>query len=74
MTTQKDLAAALTELEKRVTKIVAENRQQKKRIRELEQERASVQREALSLQHVQGLRMRLREKVEKLLKTLEALP
>lgn len=71
MRPEKDLAAALGELEKRVAKTVAENRQQKKRIRELEQELATLQRETLSLQHVQGLRMRLREKVEKILKTLE---
>ncbi|HAS54919.1 MAG: hypothetical protein A2X56_06420 [Nitrospirae bacterium GWC2_57_13] len=72
MKPEKDLAASLGELEERVAKIVAENRRQKKRIRELEQELASLQREALSLQHVQGLRMRLREKVEKILKTLDA--
>jgi chromosome segregation ATPase len=68
-----ELEGQFAEIEKRVRALVAEDRVLRKRITELEQELALVRREARNVEHVHGKQLHIREKVERVLRNLEAL-
>ena len=69
----KRLEADFAIVERRVQALVAENRGLKKRVRELETEIAEARRSSQDLEHLQSRRMHIREKVERVLLSLEAL-
>ena len=69
----KRIEAAFTIVEKRVKALVTENRGLKKRVRELEGELAEARRSSQDLEHLNSRRMHIREKVERVLQSLEAL-
>lgn len=67
-----DLAERFSEVEKRVKAILAENRELKVRIAELEQELTLARSEAQNFEHVRGKQAHIREKIERILHSLEA--
>jgi len=67
----KDLEEQFAEIEKRVRKLVIDNKNFKSRINELEQELAQVRREAQDLEHFHGKKLNIREKIERILHSLE---
>ena len=67
------MEAAFAIVEQRVQALVSENRGLKKRVRELEGEIAQARRSSQDLEHLQSRRMHIREKVERVLQSLEAL-
>ncbi len=69
----KRIESAFATVEQRVQALVAENRVFKKRVRELERELAEVRRSSRDLEHFHSRRMHIREKVERVLQSLEAL-
>ena len=69
----KRIEAAFATVEQRVEALVAENRGLKKRMRELEGELAEARRSSQDLEHLHSRRMHIREKVERVLQSLEAL-
>ena len=69
----KRIEAAFATVEQRVKALVTENRGLKKRVRELEGELAQARRSSQDLEHLQSRRMHIREKVERVLQSLEAL-
>jgi hypothetical protein len=68
----KDIEAKFAEVEKRVQDLVSENKGLAGRVRELEQELAQARREALELQNFHGKRMHIKEKIERILQSMEA--
>lgn len=68
----KDTEGTFTEVERRVRAIVAENRTLRGRIRELEDELERLRRDGREYENFHGKRIRVREKVERMLKELEA--
>lgn len=60
-------------VEQRVKALVDENRALKASLRELEDELAGARRAVQDLEHLQGRRMHIREKVERVLQSLETL-
>ena len=69
----KDLEAKFTEIEKRVAVFVRENKALKARVRELEKELAEARRISNELENSHGKQMHIREKVERVLHSLEAM-
>lgn len=69
----KRIEAAFASVEQRVQALVSENRGLKKRMRELEKELAQARRSSQDLEHLHSRRMHIREKVERVLQSLEAL-
>jgi cell division septum initiation protein DivIVA len=69
----KRIEAAFAIVEQRVQALVTENRGLKKRVRELEGEIAQARRSSQDLEHLHSRRMHIREKVERVLQSLEAL-
>jgi chromosome segregation ATPase len=69
----KDLEERFAEVEKRVKALVTENRNLTGRIRELEQELAEVRQEAQKFNNLHGKQLHIREKVERVLHSLESL-
>jgi cell division septum initiation protein DivIVA len=69
----KRIEAAFESVEQRVQALVNENRELKKRVRELENELAQARRSSQDLEHLHSRRMHIREKVERVLQSLEAL-
>lgn len=69
----KRIEAAFASVEQRVQALVNENRGLKKRVRELEKELAQARRSSQDLEHLHSRRMHIREKVERVLQSLEAL-
>ena len=69
----KRIETAFATVEQRVQALVAENRGLKKQLRELEGELAEVRRSSQDLEHLHSRRMHIREKVERVLQSLEAL-
>jgi len=67
----KDLEEQFAEIEKRVRKLVIDNKNFKSRINELEQELAQVRRDAQDLEHFHGKKLNIREKIERILHSLE---
>lgn len=68
----KDLETKFAEVEKRIQALVAENKGLTERVRELEHELTHARREAQELQNLHGKKMHIREKVERILHSLEA--
>jgi chromosome segregation ATPase len=68
----KNIEEKFTEVEKRVRAIVSENKGLTGRVRELEQELAQARREAQELQNFHGKRMHIKEKIERILQSMEA--
>lgn len=69
----RDLAAKFTEVEQRVRALVAENRRLSGRLAELEQQLADARRDARDLERMQGKREEVRDRLERVLRSLEAL-
>ena len=67
----KELRQQFAEVEKRIAAMVAENRELKGRVGELERDLAQARREAQDLEHLHGKRLHIREKIERILQTLE---
>jgi chromosome segregation ATPase len=59
------------ELEKRVGELVTRHKLLKSRIKELEQELAQARREAQQVEHFHGKKLHIKEKIEKILNSLE---
>lgn len=68
-----DLEGRFAEIEKRVRALVAEDRVLRKRVNELERELALARREARDAEHVHGKQRHVREKLERVLRSLDAL-
>ena len=68
----KDIETKFAEVEKRVQALVAENKVLTGRFRELEHELAQARREAQELQNFHGKRMHIKEKIERILQSMEA--
>lgn len=69
----KDLESGFNEVEKRVSALMKDNAGLRKRIAELEQELSLARSEAGELRDFRGKQLRVREKIEKVLRQLEAL-
>ena len=66
-----DLENKFAEIEKRVRLLVAQNRQFKARVSELEKELTQARREAQQFEHLRGNKLHIKEKIEKILESLE---
>ncbi len=69
----KDLEARFTEVEKRVRTLVSDNAALRKRIAGLEAELAEARKGSGELENFHGKKMHIREKIENILRTLEAI-
>ncbi len=69
----KELEAGFCEIEKRMRALVADNEGLRKRIAELERELARARAESGELQNFHGKRLHIREKIEKVLQSLESM-
>ena len=69
----KDLDKKFKEVEKRVEALVTENHALRSRIRELDQELAQARLEVRNTEHFHGKQLQIREKIERVLKTLDVL-
>jgi chromosome segregation ATPase len=67
----KDIEDRFSEIEKRVNELVTQNRLLKNRVKELDQELAHVRREAQQVEHFHGKKLHIKEKIEKILNSLE---
>ena len=68
----KNIEEKIAQVEKRVQALVAENKGLTGRVRELEHELAQARREAQELQNFHGKRMHIKEKIERILQSMEA--
>lgn len=68
-----DIKAKFSEVEKRVSDLVTDNKRLRGRVRELEAELAGVQRDMQELRKYQGQRGQIRERLERILGQLETL-
>ncbi len=68
----RDLADKFAEVEKRVKGLVAENAELKERAAELERELAAARSESQELGNLHGKKAQIREKIESVLRALEA--
>ncbi len=66
-----DLEARFGMIEKRVKALMAENTSLRARMGELEEELARAKHEARELEHFNGRRLHIREKIERVLQQLE---
>ena len=66
-----DLAEKFAEIERRIKKLVDENRAHKKRVRELEKELNLTRHDAQKSVKFHDKQLHLRERIEKILKDLE---
>ena len=69
----KDIEAAFATVESRVQAMATENRELKERLRVLEEELARARHSARDLEHLHSRRLHIREKVERVLQSLDAL-
>jgi chromosome segregation ATPase len=67
----KDLEDRFAEIEKRVRALVTENKSFRGRIKELEHELAQARREAQDRELFNGKKLHIKEKVERILQSLE---
>lgn len=67
-----DLAEKFAEIERRIKKLVDESHAHKKRVRELEKELGQTRHVAQKSVKVHDKQVQLRERIEKILKNLEA--
>lgn len=68
----KDLEERFAEIEKRVQTLVSRNKGLTGRIDELERELAQARRDAQGMEHFHGKKLHIKEKIEKILQTLDA--
>ena len=68
----KELEEQFAEVEKRVKSLVSENRDLAKRVSELTQELSRARRDSQELESFLGKKMHIREKIERVLRALEA--
>jgi multidrug resistance efflux pump len=66
-----DLEARFAEVEKRVRLLVTENKTLSARVRELEQNLAQARRETEQHEHFEENKLHIREKIERILQSLE---
>lgn len=66
-----DLDDRFAEIEKRVKMLVTQNKDLKSRIKELDLELIQVRREAQQVEHFHGKKLHIKEKIERILHTLE---
>jgi multidrug resistance efflux pump len=66
-----DLEEKFAEIEKRVRVLVTQNRQLQARVKELEKELTLARREAQQYEHLHGKKLHIKEKIEKILQSLE---
>lgn len=69
----KDLETRFAEVERRVKTLIADNAGLKKRVSELEQELEQARSESHELQNFHGKRLHIREKIERVLQSLEGI-
>jgi hypothetical protein len=69
----KELEARFAEVEKRLRILIGDNGRLKKRVAELEKELAQARVTSEEFQNFQGKRLHVREKIEKVLRSLEAI-
>jgi chromosome segregation ATPase len=69
----KDLTARFAEVERRILAVVEENGRLRGRVRELERELASVRDSAQELERHRERQTEVRERLERILKTLDAI-
>lgn len=69
----KDLEARFAEVEKRVKTLVADNTRLRKRVSELERELKEARLQSEELRHFHGKKLHIREKIEKVLQSLETM-
>ena len=69
----KELEERFTEVEKRVKALLNENRTLKGRIRELDQELVETRRDAQKFNNLYGKQLHIREKIERVLHSLESM-
>ncbi len=69
----KDLESRFAEVEKRVRTLVSDNAALRKRITELEAELADARKGSGELENFHGKKMRVREKIENILRSLDAI-
>lgn len=69
----KDLTERFSEIEKRVRALASDNAGLRKRVAELERDLEQARAEASEFQNLQGKRLHIREKIEKVLRSLEAI-
>jgi chromosome segregation ATPase len=67
------IEAAFATVEQRVQALARENRELKERVRELEDELGQARRSSQDLEHLHSRRIHIREKLERVLQSLEAL-
>ncbi len=68
----KDLEDKFAEIERRVKALVSENADLRRRVSGLEQELATTRRDAQEIEDLRGRKTHLREKIESVLRSLEA--
>jgi len=69
---QDNIITRFAEVEQRVTAIVSENAELRNRVAELEEELAQARQQGKELENFHGIRLRIREKIERILHALEA--
>jgi cell division septum initiation protein DivIVA len=69
----KNLDSRFAEVEKRVKMLVADNERLRKNVSQLERELKEARRQSEELHHFHGKRLRIREKIEKVLQSLETM-
>lgn len=67
-----DIEAKFAEIEKRVKSLLAQNSALRERVRGLERELADTRSQALDRDLLQGRELQIRQKIERILNTLEA--
>jgi hypothetical protein len=67
----KSLEDRFEEIEKRVRTLVTQNKDLKGRIKELDKELAQARRDARQAEQLQGNRLQVRDKIERILESLE---
>ena len=67
----RELGEKFVEVENRVKAMAAENRSLKARVGELEQELVQARRAARDFEHIHGKHLHVREKIERVLQSLE---
>ncbi len=67
----KDLEDQFVEVERRVKSLVSENRDLAKRVSELTEELSRARRESQELENFLGTKMHIREKIERILQSLD---
>lgn len=67
----KDLEDRFAEIERRVRLLAVENKDLRGRVSELENELAQARREAQQFEHLHGKKLHIKEKIERILQSLD---